>query len=307
MRLLVTGAAGFIGRHVLAQANAAGIDLVGIGRTRPPSMSRSAFIESDLLRDEVRVEQLAALRPTDLLHLAWVTTPGEYWQSPLNEHWGDATARLVETFFRAGGEHVVGAGSCAEYAWRGAPCVEDNTPLQPATPYGRAKHNAHLRVSQLAAAYQRHYCWARLFLLYGAGEASRRLVPSVVASLRGEAPPVPIGLSLARDLLHVDDAASALLHLVQAKVTDAINVCAGHATQLSTLVHLAARLLDADPAPLLARARTPRPDEPATLTGDNTRLCATGWRPRVSLARGLAASIESRVVTPTTADLFLEC
>jgi hypothetical protein len=59
---------------------------------------------------------IATLRPSHLLHLAWVTAPDRYRYAPENLDWLGASLALVKNFGKQGGQRFVGAGSSAEYA-----------------------------------------------------------------------------------------------------------------------------------------------------------------------------------------------
>ena len=141
MKVLLTGASGFLGRYVLDSLRRQNIETVMLGRQRARNSSFANFIEADLL---AAPEDFSALmtqeKATHLLHLAWYAEPGKFWSSPQNLRWVNATVRLVEAFCDAGGQRVVIAGSCAEYEQSQSLCREDHTPLNPATIYGTAKN-----------------------------------------------------------------------------------------------------------------------------------------------------------------------
>ena len=100
MRVLLTGASGFIGRYVLRALQHRGIKVVAVGRARPqPSAS---FVEADLLSISDFGPLVQQVQATHLLHLAWYAEHGKYWTSPLNLRWAESTTRLVEAFCAAG-------------------------------------------------------------------------------------------------------------------------------------------------------------------------------------------------------------
>jgi nucleoside-diphosphate-sugar epimerase len=122
VKVLMTGASGLLGRHLLPTLRARGHRVVTVSR-HPPAVDPgdgTSHVAADLLR---QLPPREALRTDALVHLAWETTPGSYWNSPENDRWRDASQRLVERFLDEGGRRVLVAGSCAEYRWDNSRCM----------------------------------------------------------------------------------------------------------------------------------------------------------------------------------------
>lgn len=283
MKVLLTGASGFIGRHVLRALEHQGIEVVVVGRTQPqPSVP---FIEADLLGITDFGPLVKQAQATHLLHLAWYAEHGKYWSSPLNLRWAEATTRLVEAFCAAGGQQVVIAGTCAEYEWAHGYCREDSTPLNPATLYGTVKDATRRLVMAVCAQHQVPCAWGRIFLPYGDGESASRLIPSLIDVFRGERAPFGVNATAYRDFLHASDVAEGFVRLLTAGVSGAYNICSGEPVRLVEVVTTLAFLLGADPEPVLALT-TERVGEPPLLVGENLKLKTLGWRPALTLAQG---------------------
>lgn len=289
MRVLLTGASGFIGAHVLETLTRGGIDTVCAGRHCP--VGKPEFIEADLLTVADFKPLMQQAGASHLLHLAWYAEHGKYWTSPLNLRWVEASVRLVEAFCNSGGQHVVAAGTCAEYDWSHGYCREESTPLAPATLYGAAKEATHRLVSAVCARHEVSCAWGRVFLPYGKGEASARLVPSLIEVFRGRREAFGVNAEAYRDFLHVTDVAAAFAALLQEEADGAYNISSGQPVQLATLVRELARLLHADPALVLSLAGERR-GEPPLLVGENLKLQARGWQPALSLSQGLHKVVE---------------
>ena len=288
MRVLLTGASGFIGRHVLEALQHQEIEVVVVGRTRPQSPVQ--FIEAELLSVSDFGPLVQQVQATHLLHLAWYTEHGKYWTSPLNLRWAEATTRLVEAFCAAGGQQVVIAGTCAEYDWAQGYCLEDSTPLNPATLYGTAK-DATRRLAMAVCLQHKVPCvWGRIFLPYGYGESTSRLIPLLIEVFRGGREPFGVNATAYRDFLHAFDVAEGFIRLLTTGVSGAYNICSGEPVRLTEIVTTLATLLGADPEPVLALT-TERPEEPPLLVGQNLRLKALGWRPALTLAQGLERAL----------------
>lgn len=287
MRVLLTGSSGFLGRYVLQHLYQQGIETVLLGRQPPPAgLHTSDWIAVDLLGHADFAALVRQAQATHLLHLAWYAEHGQYWSSPLNLRWVEATTRLTEAFCQAGGQRVVVAGTCAEYDWSHGYCREETTPLHPATLYGVAKDATRRLVMAVCQQHQISCAWGRIFLPFGSGESPQRLIPSLLAALRGQRPAFGIYANAYRDFLHASDVAAGLVTLLQTTASGAYNVSSGQPLRLEMLVRHLADILGADPQPLLALSQN-RPHEPALLVGESQRLQALGWCPALTLVQAL--------------------
>jgi nucleoside-diphosphate-sugar epimerase len=282
MRVLLTGASGFLGRYVLSQLIQRGIGVLVVGRSCPDGY-RGDFKQADLLQFREYAKIMQNARPTHLIHLAWYAEHGEYWTSPLNLRWAEASVRLVEAFAAAGGQKVVAAGTCAEYDWSCGYCREDATPLKPASMYGTAKDATRRLLAAVCSAHQVAFAWGRLFLPYGAGEDSRRLVPSLIKVFQGERPPFGVNSNAYRDFLHADDVASGFIRLLLSDAAGSYNISSGRPTQIAEVVRTIAKTFNGKPRIVLDLS-TERPGEPEILFGDSGKLKALGWQPVHSTA-----------------------
>lgn len=277
MRVLLTGASGFLGQHVLKHLLVGGIDTVAVGRTLPANCVAANFKQVDLLGQCDFDDLLVEVGATHLLHLAWYAEHGAYWTSPSNLNWAQASVRFVEAFCKAGGQKVVIAGTCAEYDWSYGYCNEDSTPLKSHTLYSAAKDATRRLSNAICAEHQVECAWARIFLTYGPGEDCRRLLPSLKAVFQGRRVPFGVNANAYRDFLHAEDVAKGLALLVQVKASGAFNICSGQPVQLAEVVRQIAFACDADPAIVLGLS-TAHPGEPALLVGNNYKLKSMGWQ-----------------------------
>lgn len=282
MKVLITGATGFIGHSVFKLLTHYGIDFVVAGRRMPPGLGAGDFLEVDLLGALDYGELIKTSGATHLLHLAWYAEHGKYWTSPLNLRWVDATVRLTEAFCLAGGKRVVLAGTCAEYDWTYGYCHDATTPLNPATLYGVAKDATRRLVAALCEEHRVSCAWGRIFMPYGPGEDSRRLVPSLIDVFEGRRAPFGVNAEAFRDFLHVEDVAEGFFALLQCGNDGAFNISSAQPTQIADVVRLLALSRDADPQTVL-ELHSERPDDPPFLVGDNRRLVSLGWSPKHEL------------------------
>lgn len=283
--LLVTGASGFVGRHVIA----AGRDryaILATGRgTRPAWLPDDvAWHQVDLL-DRASVATLPRDVP-HILHLASETVPARFTSyEPLAES-VEMTLNLCRHLTSG---RLVFTSSCLVYGASTKPLVEDDT-LDPRGNYGLAKTIGEAiicRTSGLEAVV------ARPFNHIGSGMRPDLVIPSIVrrvkAAIDGE-PIQMLGLDSIRDFLDVSDIVAAYFALLDAPSLpfSAFNVASGQPTSISDVVRATARILHKPIGEVLFSAQGNSADDTSIVVGDAQRLrTATGWKPRVSLEESL--------------------
>jgi nucleoside-diphosphate-sugar epimerase len=294
--VLVTGASGFIGRHVIQPLLELGFVVHGVssgGVGQLQEISTDCHWHQVDLLDPLPIKDLMAIvRPSHLLHLAWYAVPGRYWQAPENFAWVQASLELVRQFQVQGGQRLVVAGSCAEYDWRYGYCQEELTPKLPNSPYGICKNSLRLLLESYCQLTGLSMAWGRIFFLYGSHEPPSRLVAGTIRSmLRGEVARCSHGNQI-RDFLHVADAAAAFGQLLAGEVPGAVNIASGVPVRLREILEMLADRLQAEH--LLELGAIPAaPNDVPLLMADVTRIQQeVGWQPHWSIDRGLAQTID---------------
>ena len=292
-RVLLTGASGFVGRHCLSALAARGYEVHAVSSrtqaaTAPPAVR---WHKADLLDSGQISALLAGTRPTHLLHCAWYAVPGKYWTATENFRWVEASQHLLKAFADQGGQRVVGVGSCAEYDWSDGHCSELTTPLKPATTYGECKHAFQILLTAFSKQQKLSAAWGRLFFLYGPHEPRERLVASVIRSLlREESARCSHGQQV-RDFLYVQDAADALVALLDSDVSGPVNIASGVPVAVHEVVQEIANQLERPNLVRLGELPVPQNDPPLLLA-DIVRLRdEVSWSPRYDLPGGLSETI----------------
>ncbi len=290
-RVLLTGAGGYIGRHMPGDLVARGYEVHAISRGDLKHSDNVIWHATDLLDTAATRSLLADVSPTHLMHLAWVTEPGIYWQSPQNKEWLSASQNLLESFVEHGGERAVLAGTCAEYDWTDGHCVENETPLRAKSLYAQSKLAFREAAYTLAETGELSIAWARVFFSFGPHERAERLVPAVIHALLAEDRAKCSDGSLIRDFMYVSDVASAMVAVLDSDFRGDINIASGKPKTLEEIVTRIASKFDA--ADRVDFGHYPRrPDDPQKITADISRLSDTiGWTPEYDLDSAIDKTI----------------
>jgi nucleoside-diphosphate-sugar epimerase len=300
-RVLVTGAAGFIGRWSVPPLIAAGYEVHAVthasGRLVPRQLRGAEVHGADLLRVEAVESLVGAIKPSHLLHFAWIATPGVYWTSPENRRWLAASKHLLQCFHAQGGRRALMAGTCAEYDWSGSGiCIEGTSALADEggaaiTPYAECKLALQKALEHFGNVNDMSTSWGRIFFQYGPDEHPDRLVASIIANLlAGREAPSSHGRQI-RSFLHVADVGAAFAALLDSTVEGPVNIGSEDSISIAELI---GRISSQIGRPELVRlgARSTPPSEPPLLVPDVERLRdEVGWRPHFALNEGLADTI----------------
>lgn len=279
-RVLVTGGTGFIGRQTIAPLLDRGFDVCLTARNAPPaelaqlaafSQGRISYHVVNLLDAAAATALIQELSPTHLLHLAWDTRHGVFWTSSENEHWVEASHRLLDAFIRHGGFRFIAAGTCAEYASHNAPISEATGGLRPTTPYGRAKLSFRNSVLEASARFGLSSAWGRVFHLFGPHEQPARLIPAAITSLLHGRPFAATAGTQVRDYSSVIDVAAAFVAILDSDLAGDVNVASGVATSVADVLRTVGETIGRPELVHLGSVATP-PHEVPVLLADTTRL-----------------------------------
>jgi nucleoside-diphosphate-sugar epimerase len=240
---------------------------------------------------------MARVKPSHLLHFAWIATPGVYWASADNYRWLEASRHLLAAFKSDGGVRAVMAGSSAEYDWtRAGVCEERSSPLVgdlggAMTPYAECKVAMYRELERFARMEDLSTAWGRIFFQFGPAEDASRLVASVIINLlSGREAPCSHGRQV-RSFLHVADVGSAFAALLDSEIQGAVNVGSGDGLPLAELLEIIAAQIGR-PELLRLGARSAPASEPPLLVPAVERLRQElGWQPRFNLHDGIADTI----------------
>jgi nucleoside-diphosphate-sugar epimerase len=291
-RVLVTGAAGFVGRQTLNELVVRDFEVHAVARSPSAQAFPSAvqFHACDLLDREATRHLMHELEPTHLLHLAWYAKPGLFWTSVENLRWVAASLDLHLAFAEVGGTRAVMAGTCAEYDWGYAMLDERETPLAPRTLYGHCKRALHAVLEEARGQTGVSLAWGRIFFVYGPHEPRGRLVSDVTTALLAGREAQCSSGTQERDYMHVHDVGRAFVALVDSDTTGPVNIASGDCVPVRSVISTLGALTGG--AALIRFGARPESDEPPRLAASvETLRDRLGFRPIFDLAGGLADTV----------------
>ncbi len=269
MKLLLTGATGFIGRHVLTRLRECDGVEIGI-LTRRSNVAPVGVTE---IVDDIGNEALdwhALGCPDVVLHLAWGGLPN--YRSPRHFDEAQRHSTFLRRLAAQGLPRLICAGTCYEYGMRQG-CLAEHEVTDPANSYGLSKDV--LRRQLALDTPNTQLLWTRLFYLYGNGQAPTSLYSQVCAAIdRGDSVFRMSGGEQLRDFLPVTRAADHLVRLaLDPRQTGIFNIASGEPISIRRLVET--WFADAGHSIRLELGHYPYPDwEPFAFWASTAKLTA---------------------------------
>lgn len=276
-RVLVTGSEGFTGRYLVAELEASGFNVVGLGSH---ASSAPGYIQADLTNAEAVKTALAEVRPDVVVHLAALAfvghgDPNAFYRVNLM-----GTRNLLEAVAASGKEpeSILLASSANVYGNQAEGTLDERTPPAPANDYG---------VSKLAMEYMSK-TWlpklpimlARPFNYTGVGQAENFLLPKIVSHFKRKADVIGLGnLDVWRDFSDVRAVVQAYRKLIEkGPAGEIFNVASGRVHSLREVLALCADITGHD-IKVKVNPAFVRANEVKTLCGDASKLrqCIGDW------------------------------
>ncbi|WP_287601781.1 NAD(P)-dependent oxidoreductase [Thiothrix sp.] len=239
MKIAVTGANGFVGRHVLAELANYPLEIIPIVR-HLPSSSLPESVQAKAIMLDIHAPQKNTFermgRPDALIHLAWGGLPNyrslHHFEQELPMQY-----QFLQGMIKSGLQSLVVAGTCFEYGMQSG-SLNENMTTTPSNPYGFAKDVLRCQLEYLQKTNPFSLAWARLFYLYGEDQAENSLLPQLRKAVeQGDKIFNMSGGEQLRDYLPVTEVAKYLVSLAMgADNIGIVNICAGKPISVRNLV-----------------------------------------------------------------------
>ena len=242
MKILVTGATGFIGRSVVEKLLALGCDVIATAAKEPaeaknilPCFSNINYIPKNLNDQEDNYFSFFK-NPEALIHLSWEGLPN-YKELFHIERNFFSNYRFIKNMAEHGLNNITIAGTCFEYGLQNG-CLHEDMETKPATNYGLAKDCLRKFVQSLQNEYKFSYKWLRLFYPFGPGQGAKSLYSQMTNAISTNSKEFNMSLGeQIRDYLPVETMAGYIATAVlQNEIDGIINCCSGKPVSVRSFV-----------------------------------------------------------------------
>ena len=243
MKVLVTGATGFLGNYVIHDLLENGIEVIATSRNENKAKTFSWFDKVKFLSYDINDSEKANTNlfqyfqsPDKLIHLAWEGLPN-YMELFHIEKNLMSNYYFLKSMIDGGLRDVTVTGTCFEYGMQTG-CLKEAMPSDPQNPYAIAKDSLRRFISVLNAQEQFSFKWIRLFYMYGNGQSEKSLFTQLEKAVEnGEHEFKMSGGEQVRDFLSVDEVVSNIRKIAMINSNlGIINCCSGKPQTVKSFV-----------------------------------------------------------------------
>lgn len=285
-KIIVTGASGFLGSALRRRLVEAGAEVHGVSRfPRTSRTGRVCWWNGDLTDIAFARRLVSEARPDVVFHLSGMASATQDISAvlPTFHSFVTSTVNMLMAAYETGCARFVSAGSFIE------PALEN---LIPSSPYAAAKSASSAYGRMFHKLYGLPVVTLRIFMAYGAGQNTNKLIPYIVRSLlQDQAPKIESG-NQQIDWVHVDDVTEGLMAAAKVPGIEGktIDLGSGTLTRVKSVVEQAASIIGSRVEPVFGAL----PDRPLDIVRKANVERSTelmGWRPAISLQEGLRRTV----------------
>lgn len=311
MKILVTGAGGFVGKHLIKELLKRNHDVValGIGNNRDLHKMKIPVYETNILDFNIVYKNIQKEQPDGVIHLAAQSNVGVSWNKPqitasVNI---EGTLNLYKAFFEINPSgRFLNIGSSDEYgltAKKGIPLTEEME-CKPQNPYSISKFCSEQLILQLAKKDDVNVISTRSFNHFGPGQSKGFVISdfaSQIANIKKgiKENKIYVGdLSPARDFLYIDDVVNAYILLIENRVPNGVyNISSGKSYKIEYMLNKLIEIADVDIEVLIDKEKF-RPAEVSNFMGNSDKLRKIlNWKPMIDINEGLNKTLDYWIKT----------
>jgi UDP-glucose 4-epimerase len=289
LKILLTGASGFLGAYLFAQLQRAGHELAVVSRGARPIDFGATWVQGDLSDPSAMATQIMQFEPEAVFHLAWEGIPD------FSEVQCTRNVVLSLNFLSMLGRvpsirKIVVAGSCWEYGDRVGRCSE-KLETKPSSWFTWAKDTVYHYTKRLSEDGSIDWYWPRIFYVYGKNQRPASLIPIIVRAVRAGMVPDLRSPYAKNDFIYVGDVIDGLCRFVTNEVPSGIyNFGSGHETRVLDIFSEVENLLHGEnKLTLQIQRNTPPPTVAVQGFYADTEISSSllGWKAETSIRQGL--------------------
>jgi len=305
--VLVTGADGFIGSHLVEHLVGRGAQVRALVQynsfnsdgwlDESPVRGRIEIVSGDV-RDPLCCREICRGVDTVFHLAALIAIPYSYRapQSYVDTN-VSGTLNMAQAAKEAGVRRFMHTSTSEVYGTARYVPIDENHPLQPQSPYSASKIGADQMALSYWHAFELPVTVMRPFNTYGPRQSARAVIPTIITQIAAGAETIQLGdVSPTRDFNYVDDTCRGMLALAEcdACVGEVVNIASNYEISVADTLDLIRELMGWDGQFVQDPQRLrPKGSEVFRLWGDNRKIRQlTGWRPQVDIREGLRRTID---------------
>jgi nucleoside-diphosphate-sugar epimerase len=239
MKILVTGATGFIGNYVVNELLKSNHDIIATGISDPVYEKNSwsgkvNFIKCDL---NSKIDFFTHFqKPDSVIHLAWEGLPNYKELFHIEKNLPN-NLYFLNNLVKSGLKNLTVSGTCLEYGMLTG-CLEESMNVEPHIPYSIAKDTLRKYLVELESQFDFNFKWLRLFYIYGTGQNENSIFSQLDRAIKNKDKVfnMSAGEQL-RDYLPVEKVAEIIVKTsMQMEITGIINCCSGKPVSIKKMV-----------------------------------------------------------------------
>ena len=295
-RIVVVGAAGFLGRACTRALAAAGFAVDGLDIVEESVEGAASWTAADVMNDGIPDRLLEECRT--LIHFAWANDPGRG-NANMGNDVRTNVASAVQVFEQAASAGVprilYPSSGGTIYGHRPPLPTPETAPILPVGGYGAGKAAAEMYLHAITLAHGTETCALRIGNPYGPGQWPERgqgfIATAIARTLRGQPIQIFGTATLTRDYVYIDDVAEAfVLACTSDKIEPVLNLGSGTEHSIEQLIPM---IFEAAASETEIEYLPGRPVDALRVRLDVSRIAASlGWRPRTSMETGLKQTVE---------------
>lgn len=297
MKIFITGGTGFVGKHTVKALKKQGHRLMLLSRNNKNHNTAGVkFIKGNLNKVRDWKQEVLRFSPNIVIHLAWEGLPDHHVNiSKNNLEW---SLNLVQLASEAKCRLFVATGSGWEYGIQHGKLSENTSP-NPFDAYTAAKHSVNTFGWEIAKENNMSFVWLRPFFIYGPGQRSLALIPSLLSSIKRGKKPEIRNPNAKNDFVYVGDVAEAIALVIKKCFPQngadpkhyVYNVGSGKLTGVADIVKYICLKYNLK-INYKKTAKQPQ-DKITTSCANITKIRKEiGWKPKTSIQKGITLTIK---------------